>query len=81
MAVLRESPWYQEILRKGREEGRQEGRISLVLKLLNRRVGTLSPEITVQVQALSLEQLEALGEALLDFLEMSDLVNWLATHS
>jgi predicted transposase YdaD len=43
MAVLRESPWYQEILRKGREEGRQEGRISLVLKLLNRRVGTLSP--------------------------------------
>jgi len=26
MAVLQESPWYQEILNKGRVEGRQEGR-------------------------------------------------------
>jgi predicted transposase YdaD len=30
MAVLRESPWYQEILQKGREEGRREERLSSI---------------------------------------------------
>ncbi|MFM7424808.1 MAG: Rpn family recombination-promoting nuclease/putative transposase [Elainella sp.] len=87
MAVLRESPWYQEILQEGEKrgrqegqrEGRQEGRQSLILRQLIRRVGELSPDLTTQVQSLSLEQLEALGEALLDFTEISNLENWLAT--
>ncbi|XPM55120.2 MAG: Rpn family recombination-promoting nuclease/putative transposase [Leptolyngbya sp. IPPAS B-1204] len=83
MAILRESPWYQEILqegeKRGREAGRQEGRQSLILKLLTRRVGELPLEIVAQVQALDLEQLETLGEALLDFAALSDLENWLAT--
>ncbi len=73
--------WKEEFLREGREEGRQEGRQegeqSLILRLLNRRIGDVSPELRSQVQALSLEQLEALGEALLDFSEPTDLVNWL----
>jgi predicted transposase YdaD len=84
MAVLRESPWYQEILREGEQRGRQEGRQemleheqALILKLLNRRVGVLSPELTAQVQTLSAEHLEALGEALLDFTQPEELVNWL----
>ena len=85
MAVLRESPWYQQILQegerqgeqKGRQEGRQEERRSLILKLLTRRVGALSPELTTQVQELSLNQLEALGEALLDFTQLENLLNWL----
>ncbi|MFM7426883.1 MAG: Rpn family recombination-promoting nuclease/putative transposase [Elainella sp.] len=81
MAVLRESPWYQEILQegeqRGRQEGRQEERQSLILKLLTRRVGDLPPDLTTQVQSLSLEQLEALGEALLDFTALSDLEQWL----
>jgi hypothetical protein len=33
-----------------------------------------------QVEALSLAQLEALGEALLDFSELSDLVDWLEAN-
>lgn len=95
MAVLRESPWYQEILRegerqgeqRGRQAGRQEGRQagrqeegrSLILKLLTRRIGAISPDLIAQVEALSIEQLESLGEALLDFTQAADLVNWL-TH-
>nr|WP_110989010.1 DUF4351 domain-containing protein [Acaryochloris thomasi] len=31
-----------------------------------------------QIQSLTLEQTEALGEALLDFTERGDLVRWLA---
>ncbi|MBF2048308.1 MAG: DUF4351 domain-containing protein [Leptolyngbya sp. IPPAS B-1204] len=63
-----------------RQEGRQEGRQSLILKLLARRVGELPLEIVAQVQALDLEQLEALGEALFDFSTLTDLLDWLATH-
>ncbi|MCY6490812.1 Rpn family recombination-promoting nuclease/putative transposase [Leptolyngbya sp. GGD] len=85
MAVLRESPWYQEILRegerlgeqRGKQEGRQEEGRSLILKLLNRRFDNLSPEITAQVQAFSIEQVEALGEALLDFTQIEELMAWL----
>ncbi len=85
MAVLRESPWYQEILREGERQGRQEGRQeesrSIVLKLLSRRVGDLPPALTAQVQALSLAQLEVLAEALLEFTELADLVNWLDSQA
>ena len=81
MTVLRESPWYQEILQqgeqKGKAEGRTEGERSLVLRLLARRVGTLPASVAAQVQALELPQLEALGEALLDFAQLSDLTDWL----
>jgi predicted transposase YdaD len=45
MTVLRESPWYQEILKEGlqlgRQEGRQEGETELIIRLLNRRFGHL----------------------------------------
>ncbi len=89
MAVLRESPWYQEILRegeqqgeqKGRQEGRQEGERSLVLKLLHRRFGSLSPTLIAQVETLSVEQLEALGEALLEFTQLDDLNLWLMQNT
>jgi predicted transposase/invertase (TIGR01784 family) len=66
---------------RGRIEGEQRGRIegeqSLVLRLLARRVGTLPAKIEAQVQALTLPQLEALGEALLDFASAEDLTSWL----
>jgi predicted transposase YdaD len=61
------------IYREARED---EGR-SLVLLLLDRRVGTLPEAIQTQVEALPLEQLEALGEDLLDFTNLTDLENWL----
>jgi hypothetical protein len=50
----------------------------MVLRLLTRRVGPLTSEIQTQVEALPLDQLEALGEALLDFTSLADLENWLA---
>jgi Domain of unknown function (DUF4351) len=41
------------------------------------RVGEMPPELRTKVQSLSLTQLEALGEALLDFSQPADLLNWL----
>ncbi|NJK52974.1 MAG: DUF4351 domain-containing protein [Leptolyngbyaceae cyanobacterium SU_3_3] len=40
---------------------------SLILRQLTRRIGDVSPDLQSQIQALTLDQLEALGEALLDF--------------
>jgi predicted transposase/invertase (TIGR01784 family) len=81
--LMQESVVYQELRQEvsalERQEGRQEGERSLVLRLLNRRVGTLPETIQTQVEALPLEQLEALGEALLDFTGLADLESWL-TH-
>ncbi len=74
---MRESTMYQFILREGRAEGRTDGERALVLKQLTRKLGVLSPSLTAKVNALSLEELEGLGEALLDFTSVEDLQPWL----
>ena len=100
MAVLRESPWYQQIinegleqglqqgleqglqqgLEQGLEQGQKEGEIELILRQLTRRFGELNEVQKQQIRALSIEQLEVLGEDLLDFSSGDDLQNWLANH-
>jgi hypothetical protein len=67
----------REAERRGLERGIQEGELSLVLRLLPRRVGTIPEALQATIQALPLAKLEALGEALLDFTQLEDLENWL----
>ncbi len=62
--------------RIGYERGQQE----LVIRLLQKRVGELPEEEKTDIQALSLVQLEALGEALLDFTDSDDLLHWLRAN-
>ncbi len=68
-------------IERGREEGRQEGRqqeaANLVLRLLNTRLGQVSATVSEQIRQLPVEQLEDLGEALLDFEREEDLLEWL----
>jgi predicted transposase/invertase (TIGR01784 family) len=78
--TLQETRVYQDAKAEGVNEGRQAEARSMILRQLSRQVGTLSSEVNVAVIALSLEQLEDLGEALLDFQEVTDLISWLATH-
>jgi predicted transposase YdaD len=79
--MMRESVIYQEILEEGRQEGerlgRQEQGRSLVLLLLEQQVGQLSPQMRDRISALSLERLEALALALLDFSSLASLAAWL----
>lgn len=56
------------------------GKQSLILRLLNRRIGVISPETETKVRALSLSRLEELGEALLDFSQPSELNQWLGAN-
>ena len=70
----------QEGLLKGRQEGLQR-ETELVLRLLKRKIGPLTPEIEAQVKRLEIEELENLGETLLDFAQIEDLTNWLSNLS
>ena len=80
---MRESVIYQEILEEGILQGLQQGKqreTVLLTRQLTRRIGAIAPEMLEQIQALSIEELENLGEALLDFSEAADLANWLQEH-
>jgi predicted transposase YdaD len=68
---------YREIFGLG--EAQEAARVTL--RQLNRRCGPLSDATTAQIQALPLEQLEALADALLDFQGPADLAAWLAAHT
>ncbi len=70
--IMRESVIYQDILQQGR---RQEA-LSLVIRQLNRRLGEVNLAAIERVQGLSIEQLEELGVALLDFSNAADLMAW-----
>lgn len=62
------------------EKGAQQEAFKFVLRLLNRRLDALNPELEEQVRALPVNQIEDLGEALLDFSGEDDLINWLQEH-
>ena len=74
--TLKETRVYREIKEEGIKEGLQREK-SLVLRQLTRRVGELPQQVRQQVESLPVEQLENLGEALLDFGSMADLYTWL----
>ena len=83
--TLKKTRVYREIKQEGIQEGEQRGRkqgreteaYSLILRQLNRRVGELPEDVRQRVEILPLEELENLGEALLDFSSMADLQVWL----
>ena len=89
-ADITQSRFYQEVVEVGRQEGRQEGlqaglqeglrvgEADLILRQLTRKYGTLTSEVNQQIKALTIAELGDLGEALLDFVEISDLETWLS---
>ncbi len=67
-------------VRRGVHQGRQQEAAELVLRQLARRVGSVTPAQESAIRNLPLEQIEALGEALLDFRKKSDLAGWLESQ-
>ncbi|GAX41169.1 hypothetical protein NIES4075_21380 [Tolypothrix sp. NIES-4075] len=64
--------WMEE----GIEQGRKQGELALLNRQLNRRFGSLSPQLQERIDNLPIPQLEELGEALLDFTTIDDLSAW-----
>jgi predicted transposase YdaD len=69
---------YREALQVGETRGRQEGELRTILRQLNRKFGTLSPQLVNQISALSIDRLDDLADAVLDLQSLDDLVHWLA---
>lgn len=69
---MKESVIYQDWL----AQGRQQGQFSLILRQLKRRIGEIEANDEISINGLSVEQLEALGDALLDFSSRDDLLAW-----
>lgn len=67
-------------IEKGREQGQHSGKESLVARLLRRRLGPVAPEVMNRLEQLTTDQLDDLGEALLDFTSPADLKAWLDQH-
>ena len=67
-------------MRKGIQIGKTQATLNLVTRLLRKRFGTAFMSHEQQLEHLTQTQLEDLGEALLDFKDTGDLVQWLAQH-
>jgi predicted transposase/invertase (TIGR01784 family) len=79
--LMRESVIYQEIFQEGEARGEARGILQgerlMVARVLSRRFGMLTPAIESKLDALSLEQIETLGEVMFEFRSMADLSQWL----
>ncbi|WP_293089021.1 DUF4351 domain-containing protein [Moorena sp. SIO3H5] len=74
--MMQQSVVYQRIIRQGLEQGKRN-EVKLIIRQINRRLGEINPQLQNQIEELSFDQLEDLGEALLDFETEVDLTNWL----
>ena len=71
----------QEVREELQQEVRQQEALELIRRLLLRRIGTVNPQLQERIEQLSVNQLEDLAEALLDFSNEANLAAWLHENS
>ena len=60
------------------EYAEQKGERNLLMRLLNRQLGAVSPNIASRLESLTIDQLNALGDAIFDLHSYADLDAWLS---
>jgi CII-binding regulator of phage lambda lysogenization HflD len=70
----------RRILARAEAEAEVKQARSMVKRQLTRRFDELSDSLLAVLDGLSIDQLESLGESLLDFTTIDDLTHWLATR-
>ncbi|BAY60319.1 hypothetical protein NIES22_03780 [Calothrix brevissima NIES-22] len=76
MTVLRESPWYQEILREGEQRGRREQTLATIQMTLEMRFGNEGLELMSQInQITDLDSLTAIFRGAIASETIEDLQN------
>jgi Domain of unknown function (DUF4351) len=90
--IMQLSPLYLEKIQaaelvgeqRGKAEGNTQGRVEeargLVIRQLTRKLGTVGSPLLEKIQSLPLEQVELLGEDLLDFTSIDNLEQWLSQN-
>ena len=77
---LKQTRVYQDAREEGEQRGLVKGQATMLLRLLNRKFGQISPSLRGKVNKLSAKQLENLAEALFDLETIADLSDWLKTQ-
>ncbi len=77
---VKKMPYITSWERMGFNRGLQHSR-TMVLRQLTRKLGELADEVKTHIEQLSVEQLDVLSEALLDFTGPQDLKRWLRGKS
>ena len=67
-------------VQRSSQERLLEAQRSLLIRQLTRKVGPIPVNTIDRINNLSIEQLESLGEELLDFDAIDDLTSWLETQ-
>jgi predicted transposase YdaD len=79
--TLQQTRVYQDAKAEGELIGEARGEVRMVLRQLNRRLGSVPDRVSAQIQQLTVPQLEDFGEALLDLTNLADVEMWLDQHS
>ena len=92
---LKKTRVYQEAMQEGKQEGLQIGKqeglqigkqeglqrqAAMLVRMLTRKFGKISPSIKSKIAKLSVAQLENLAEAIFDLQTTADLSAWLKEH-
>lgn len=81
--LIVESPFYQEIINKGLQQGLEQGREHIqkaLLTLLTKRFGELDEDLKGSISELSLSESERLLEMIFDFENLEDVRRWLQSN-
>ncbi len=73
---LSHTRFYQDVF----QIGLQEGESKVIIRQLERKLGSIDPFLESQIKSLTSEELELLSEALLNFQDVSELQAWLAQN-
>lgn len=74
-------PWgveqVEQSLQQGIQQGRMQEKLTIINRLLTRRIGAIAPDLQSIINGLSATALDELSEALLDFSDEAALATWL----
>jgi hypothetical protein len=69
--------WEERGRQEGLQQGTQRGMLSLIRRQIEHKFGTVDAGLTERIGDLNADQLETLGDALLEFSDPQDLAEWL----
>ena len=77
MIVLEESPWYQEILRRGEHKER----VRTLVRILQQRFGAVSSDVAGQLATLDMQTLDDLADSAITVPSLAEFRQVLSQHT
>ncbi|MFP4438500.1 MAG: Rpn family recombination-promoting nuclease/putative transposase [Chloroflexaceae bacterium] len=81
MIVLEESPWYQEIIKRGEQRGEQRERVRTLLRILHKRFPTVPPDLPDRLAGLDMRTLDDLMDTAITTPSLDEFMQAVAQHT